>query len=445
MTTKSMHRVPLVSRTIGKLGLALVFLGCSTDSLTLPGEGAPAHIQIVDGDDQQGVAGQPLADSLIVMISDEANRPVAGRVVSLATSGGGSANPSQVTTDEEGMASFRWVLGPSAGGQSLVVGLGTAGPQVTFIATAQAGPVSLISAVSGDGQTGQAGSPLTLPLVVRLVDSFGNGVAGADVFWQASDGRLNKGMTTTSSDGSTSVTWTLGSGSGIQTATARFQGAEGSPITFNATALQSSSPRLHLITEPSSTAQSGEEFAQQPSVRLEDSQGQPLRVSGIAVTVAIATGGGILGGNTTLSTNSLGVVNFTDLSISGNSGQRTLIFAADGHTSTTSTPIDVTGSAPSGPSPQYSTASVPNGKRFQWTKITIITRDASGNDLDQGGYGDLIEVTVTGANNANPTVFDEDDGTYEAFYFPVNNGNDDIEITINGLPIQGSPYRSKVK
>ena len=99
-----------------------------------------------------------------------------------------------------------------------------------------------------------------------------------------------------------------------------------------------------------------------------------------------------------------------------------------------------------GPSAQHSTANVPGGNAFRWTTITITTRDASGNKLDRGGYGSQIRVSVSGVNTvSNVTVSDEDDGTYEAYYFPIFKGNDDITITINGTPIPGSPFRSKVK
>ena len=53
---------------------------------------------------------------------------------------------------------------------------------------------------------------------------------------------------------------------------------------------------------------------------------------------------------------------------------------------------------------------------------------------------------MSGANtNSSLTVFDQGDGTYTASYFPVFKGNDDITITIGGVPIKGSPYRSRVK
>jgi hypothetical protein len=247
-----------------------------------------------------------------------------------------------------------------------------------------------------------------------------------------------------------------------------------------------------------------------------------------------------LGGTTTVATNSSGVAQFADLSITGTAGDRTLIFAAAGHTATTSNPITISGLVPSGqlstvaaspttveagspvtitvtardasgfpvfgqtvtvsvsgggntvnqpagptdangvatatltstraesktisaqigsvsvqqkatvlvvpgpPSPVNTTAHVPAGKILRLTTITISTEDAFGNRLTTGGYAGQFSVTVTGANGATPNVNDQGDGTYTAVYLPLFKGTDRIDITLNGVPIKGSPFSSKV-
>lgn len=420
-------------------------VGCASDSLTLPEEGKPAFVTIVNGNGQQGMAGSMLGDTLVVRITDSESRPVVSRSIAFSVSSG-AVQPSTVMTNGEGKAVFRWVLGPTAGEQTLDAGLGSASqlsPKVTFTATALAGPVSTIAPMSGDGQTAPVGTPLPQPLVVRLEDSFGNGVAGAVVQWQAANGAVSQRTVTTAEDGRASVIWTLGPAMGSQSVTATFSGAAGSPTTFTATATPGASPRLAMAVQPGGTTQSGAVLSPQPSIRLETSQGVAIAQSGVSVTAAIASGGGTLSGTTTITTDASGVARYNDLVISGSNGSRTLIFAAANYTPAVSAPVVI---ASAGPSPQYTTAHVPGGKLLHWTTIRITTRDNAGNDLNRGGYASLIKVSVSGANtNSSLTVFDQGDGDYQASYFPVFKGTDNITITIGGVPIKGSPYQSKVK
>jgi hypothetical protein len=429
------------------IAAAAIAVGCASDSLTLPGEGEPASVTIIDGDGQQGLAGNPLTDSLTLILTDGESRPVINRNISFKVPSG-TVQPATVMTNGEGKAVFRWILGPTAGQQQLEAGLGAGNelsPKVTFTAVAMPGPVQAMAAMSGDGQAAPAGTPLPQPLVVRLLDQFGNGVAGASVDWQASRGTLSQRTTQTGDDGSASVVWTLGS-VGVQTATASFQGANGSPIGFTATASPGASPRLEVVTQPPATTESGEVLTRQPSVRLETALGSPIPQPGVNVTAAIASGGGTLSGTTTVTTNSSGLAQFIDLVITGGAGSRTLIFAAAGYTPGVSAIVEVVTPTLPGPSALHSTAHVPNGKPLRWTKITITTRDDQGNPLNRGGYAGLIKVSVSGSNTvASVPVVDKGNGTYEASYFPIFKGTDDIAITISGTPIQGSPYQSRVK
>src|SRR5205085_582954 len=100
--------------------------------------------------------------------------------------------------------------------------------------------------------------------------------------------------------------------------------------------------QVSITTQPSSGAQSGAVFAQQPVVQLRDASGNPASQAGVTVTAAIATGGGILGGTLTATTNASGVASFTDLSITGTVGDRTLSFSASGLAAATSTTISIT-------------------------------------------------------------------------------------------------------
>jgi hypothetical protein len=99
--------------------------------------------------------------------------------------------------------------------------------------------------------------------------------------------------------------------------------------------------RVAITTQPSATATSGVAFATQPVVQLRDVYGNPVASAGIAVTAAIASGGGTLGGTAVVSTDGSGRAGYTNLAITGSDGGRTLSFSAPGLASATSASIMV--------------------------------------------------------------------------------------------------------
>ena len=99
---------------------------------------------------------------------------------------------------------------------------------------------------------------------------------------------------------------------------------------------------LAIVTQPWAWAASGVAFAQQPAVRLRDASNHDVNQAGVVVTVAIASGGGTLGGATTATTDTSGVAAFSDLSISGADGARTLGFTSGSLAGATSNTISVT-------------------------------------------------------------------------------------------------------
>ena len=79
--------------------------------------------------------------------------------------------------------------------------------------TVEQRPASL-NAVSGDHQEGIKGHPLEEPLVVRVQDEGGSGVAGVSVTFSpgAESGTVSPDTSTTGADGHASTEWTLGNG-----------------------------------------------------------------------------------------------------------------------------------------------------------------------------------------------------------------------------------------
>jgi hypothetical protein len=131
-------------------------------------------------------------------------------------------------------------------------------------------------------------------------------------------------------------------------------------------------------------------FAQQPVVQLQDVSGNVVSQSGLVVTAAIASGGGTLGGTTTASTNTSGAAAFTNLTITGLIGARTLQFTAPGLTTATSNTITLT----PGPATQLAVTGLPNPFTTLTTSpVTVTVRDISGNVAT--GYGGTIHFTST--------------------------------------------------
>jgi hypothetical protein len=151
------------------------------------------------------------------------------------------------------------------------------------------------------------------------------------------------------------------------------------------------------------------------------------------------------------------------ISVSGaNSATPVVVDNGDGTYATSYTPT-VTGTdlvaialggAPVGASPYASvvnpgpvsaiasTATVPAGTAGSATPIAVQARDTFGNPL--GASGGVVAIVVSGVNSATPLVSDVGDGTYTASYTPTLAGTDQVAITLDGSPIDGSPFTSVV-
>ena len=384
-------------------------LGTQTTTASAPGllgsvtfthvatSGDASGIVALSGNGQVGPAGSRLPQPLVVRVLDANDNPVSGSSVSwVIGQGGGTMDPTTSTTAADGTASSTWILGPRAGANSVRAVVSDL-LSVGFSATATAPPATRLLQNGGDGQNAPALSRLGAPLSVKAVDANGDGVGGVRVTWAVASGggSLSASASTTRADGTADATWTLGATLGTQTATATATGLEGSPITFSAMATLGAPSVLVIITQPSSTASSGVPFAQQPVIELRDAGGNPVPQAGVNVTVAIASGGGTLGGTTTRATNGDGRAVFTDLSISGSPGSRTLSFSAAGFSSVRSSAIQVGAGAPSGSRSSLSANPTTIEAGTGSSTVTVTVRDAQGTPIS----GVAVQISVSGSGN----------------------------------------------
>jgi plastocyanin len=94
---------------------------------------------------------------------------------------------------------------------------------------------------SGDQQTGPVGTALSTPLRV-LITRDGEPAQGVDVAWAAGQGGSLGEELESDADGIATAVWTLGPVQGDHSATASISGADGSPLTYTATATDETEP-----------------------------------------------------------------------------------------------------------------------------------------------------------------------------------------------------------
>lgn len=195
---------------------------------------------------------------------------------------------------------------------------------------------------------------------------------------------------TTGPDGSVAMTWVLGSTVGTQTLRGSVSATQYLDVNVTATPPPT---QLAVVTQPATAAITGVILTRQPTVQLKDANGNNAAVTGVAVLVSIASGGGTIGGTTSVSTDANGLATFSDLSLSGATGTVTLKFTATLNgtsVNVTSTGIAVTASnqlaittAPT---------SVPGNGIPLFTQPMVQLQDGTGTALHQAGVAVAVSV-----------------------------------------------------
>ena len=204
-------------------------------------------IEIVSGDDQSGVVGQPLANPLVVRVTDENGNGVPGESVQWAVSGGGSVSSSVVKTGSDGRASVQRILGPTVGQQTTTATRnGLQGSPLTFTSTANPGggagilittnpPVSALS--------GEVFDPSVQP-VVQVRDDNGPAVGVTVTVSAVSGGGTLEGTTSATTDAAGNAAFgdlgIRGTGSHVLQFTAGAASVSSSPVEVNALPPQAS-------------------------------------------------------------------------------------------------------------------------------------------------------------------------------------------------------------
>ena len=294
-------------------------------------------------------------------------------------------------------------------GSGLVMAVGGGTAQISATSEGRTGAASLqVTAAS------TVGPPTQVAIAVQPTGAVSGRVLTTQPIVQVRDAAGNLVNTSTAS-----VTASIASGTGTLVGTAtvaavngvatfsslRIDGTGAHTLTVASAGLTSATSaaftvtlpaatKLTLTTQPSATAASGVAFVTQPVVQLRDAANTAVSQSGVVVAVAIATGGGTLGG-ATATTDANGVATFSALSISGTNGPRTLTFSASGLTAVTSGTITVTT-----PPTQLTITTQPSASSTSGSTLgqqpVIQLRDASNGAVAQAGVAVTVAIASGG-------------------------------------------------
>ncbi|HLL82900.1 MAG TPA: invasin domain 3-containing protein, partial [Longimicrobium sp.] len=362
--------------------------------------GAAAKLVLLTQPSETAQSGAAFTRQPVVQLQDVNGNAVAqagvGVTAAIATGGGTLGGTATINTDASGTATFTdLAISGTVGDRTLSFSATNLTGVSSGTVSVTAGAASQLAITTQPSSSTQNGAAFAQQPVIQLRDASGNAVAQAGVEVTvaiASGGGTLGGTATVNTDANgtatfagLSITGTVGDRTLSFSATG-LTGATSGTISVTAGA----AAQLGITTQPSSSAQNGATFAQQPVVQLQDASGNAVAQAGVEVTAAIATGGGTLGGTATVNTDANGTATFTGLSITGTVGDRTLSFSATGLTGATSGTISVTAGAASQlviTTQPSSTAQA--GAAFAQQPVVQL-QDASGNAVAQAG----VEVTA---------------------------------------------------
>jgi protocatechuate 3,4-dioxygenase beta subunit len=189
--------------------------------------GPAAEISLVSGGYQKGTVATTLTAPVVIAVKDPYNNLMPNAVVNFTdNNAGGTFNPSSATTNSSGQASSYYTLPTKASNLTL-----TATTGIFTTSTAEqsvAGSAASVNYVSGNNQSAQPNTQLTLPLVVSVTDQYGNPVSGVTVAFSDNNagGKVSKSQVVTSSSGRASISYITPSVAGTVNITASVPGLQ---------------------------------------------------------------------------------------------------------------------------------------------------------------------------------------------------------------------------
>src|SRR5712691_7422356 len=270
--------------------------------------------------------------TITVTVRDQFMNPVSGATVTLAAAPTAGNTLTQPVGTTPASGQITGTLSSTAAGAKTVTATvnGTLAVTPTATVTVTAAAASAIAVSAGNNQTATAGTAVTTPPAVIVRDAFNNPVAGVAVTFAVASGGGSVTPTTpvtTGANGIAAVTsWTLGATAGPNTLTATSGTLSGSPVTFTATGTAGAAGSIALNAGNGPSATVGTAVAVDPSVIVRDANSNP--VAGVAVTFAVASGGGTVAPTTPVTTGANGIATVTSWTLGTTVGPNTLTATA---------------------------------------------------------------------------------------------------------------------
>ena len=297
------------------------------------------------------VAGVAIAPAITAELRDAFNKLVPSYVsptaIALVNNAGGSTLGGTLTVNAvAGIATFPGLsLNKVGSGYTLGVTATATTQGTTNAFTVTPAAAAALTIVSGSAQTGATGAALAQPVVAKLTDSFGNPVAATAVAVAVSTGggSVTPATGNTNAAGEFSTVWTLGSATAAQSLSITSTGV----AAVTATATATSATRVLVVTQqPGASQVAGVAITPAVTVEMRDGFGALVPSFTGPATIALGAnpGGATLGG--TLTVNAVaGVATFPGLTLNKSGTGYTLVAAASGATSGTTSAFAVTSAA----------------------------------------------------------------------------------------------------
>ncbi|HVN76108.1 MAG TPA: PKD domain-containing protein [Thermoanaerobaculaceae bacterium] len=346
--------------------------------------------------------GVAIAPAVRVQLLDKDDTPVglAGVAITMSLSFGTGALSGTLTqtTDTSGIASFADLTIDTVGLKQLTAASPGLTSAVSDLFAITAGPPSRLAFVQQPTATA-AGQHITPAVTVKLQDAGGNDVfqSGVAVTVSRSSGTGTlSGTLTQQTNGSGVATFSdlaidLAGPKQLAAASTGLASAVSATFTISAGAPS----RLAFVQQPS-TATSGQHIAPAVTVQLADGAGNAVARSGVAVSVALTSGGGTLAGTLTQQSDATGLATFSDLAIDL-AGTKQLTASSTGLTAATSGTFNITAGAPSLLGFVQQPTTVVAGQRIA-PPVTVQLLDGAGNASPQAGTG--VQLALSSGSGA---------------------------------------------
>jgi hypothetical protein len=239
----------------------------------------PGALAVTAGDDQDGAAGSVLPSPVMVRLTSQRGRALAGQLVRFRRiDAGGTVDAGAATTDADGRARIAWRLGDFPGRQHLVARID--GLDSAAVMVAEAEPVSANTRVTTgfDGQTAPVATRLADRVVVHLADTSGRPLADVPVAWTTQDrGTVTPAGPRTDASGDATASWVLGPAAHVQQLRATVgNGRLVKPVFLRANALAGPAAAMTAISGSGQQGVAGKELAKPVVLRVTDAAGNAV-------------------------------------------------------------------------------------------------------------------------------------------------------------------------